>query len=495
MLALALSAQAGPQIHYLFPAGAPVGGTTGVSAGGEFSSWPVQVWSDDPGVQIVAGAAPGHFHAHIATNAPPGPHLLRFHDDTGASPAWQFVVGEGPEFSEEDPAVVAATVQVPPGVCHGRFEGGPEAVSWRYAVPAGVTLHLEAMAARLDSPGTVRLRLLDGEDCLLGESTNVPPADPELRCLVARAGTYRVEVRPVPADSAPPPSREIPLVYRLQARTTGSRDASVAVARDAFLAGAPRPDLASRLLIHDAPAAPLEPTLHPEMLSPTESLPGTFGGFINPAGDEDRFGFQARRDEIHRFRVRLANPEAPFIPVLRILQDDHVLAESVPGPEGSLTWLAAMDGAYTLVVADAQAAGGPDFAYEIETQAPESRLVATAPSATWRLTPGEPLQLAVAIERPEARRGSLMITASGLPAWVVAEAGVVVPNRNAATLEFRAPPAAPATTQPFQIQVLDSAAFPPRAFPVVAPLLGRYTPSGGLLLNETDTFWLTVGPP
>lgn len=28
-----------------------------------------------------------------------------------------------------------------------------------------------------------------------------------------------------------------------------------------------------------------------------------------------------------------------------------------------------------------------------------------------------------------------------------------------------------------------------------APLRGRHAPSGGMLLNETDTLWLTVGAP
>jgi hypothetical protein len=101
---------------------------------------------------------------------------------------------------------------------------------------------------------------------------------------------------------------------------------------------------------------------HPDTLPLLIELPASFTGFINPSGDEDRFSFQARRDEVHRFLLQAGALGSPFTPVLRVLDgSQRILAEANSGPDLSLDWLAPWDGTFTLAVADAGGDGGPDF--------------------------------------------------------------------------------------------------------------------------------------
>jgi hypothetical protein len=480
------------RVDFIYPAGGQVGTEVALSVAGRFSSWPLAVWTDDPGLRIVAADAPGHFQAVIATNIAVGPHLIRFHDDSGASAPWQFVVGDLPEQVAAPESEEGLEPLPVPCAQHGQLRSPGEIHTWRFAAAGPVTLEFDAAATRLDSPATLGLRLLDADGTVLGESTNPPPADPELRCLLVKEGAYRLEVRRRAA--APASEAEAPVVYRLKTTTAAPAAAAALVPRGTLFESAPLPDLSSRVIIREAPEPPPEPVLHPETLSPSDGLAGTFGGFINPGGDEDRFSFVARREEVHRYRVRKMNPESEFLPVVRVRAAGEVLAESAPGLDSTLEWTAPADGTYTLVVADARGAGGPDFAYELELAPPEPRVAAVTRQHTFTLAPGGRLEVAIAISRPDAYRGVLTVTAAGLPADVTAGSAILAPDTDTAVLELHAADDARLFSGPFRLLVLDPVSSPPRTFAVTAPLQGRHAPPGGMLVNETDTFWLTVRP-
>ncbi len=496
---------AGTECDWLYPVGARVGETVRVQLSGRLSAWPLAVWSDDPGLQFRAAAAPGHFEVTLATNTAPGPHLIRFYDPAGASAPCQFVAGELPEllWPEETgdpnaPPDANLSPAAPPVTLQGRLETDAPGHLWPLALSAPVTLHLEAVASRLDSPGTVRLVVRDAGGAVLGRSTNVPPADPEFACLVATPGTCALEVLPAVAsgETAPPARRaRAPIIYRITVTTRGAERAAALIPAGAWPEGAPRPDTAARVVIREVPP-PAEPMLHPETLSPTPELAGTFGGFINPAGDQDRFGFLTGREQTHRFRARAVNPDSAFVPVLRMLDAaGTVLAESAPGVDTALEWTAPADGAYVLTVADAFDAGGPDYGYELELAPPQPRVTATTLEHTFQLAPGQTRVLPMQVRRPDAARVPLTVTASGLPADVLAGSALLAPDAARVDLELRALERARPFSGPFRVLVMDPATLPPRTFPVTAPVPGRHAPPGGLLINETDVFWLSVGDP
>lgn len=490
------------RVDFLFPPGGQAGSSFELRLAGQLSAWPLEVWTDDPELRFQAGAAPGYFQVTLGAGATPGPHLIRFVEAAGASTPCQFVVGTSPEWTwpedlgnrlapeagGEPPEPVA-----PPVTLQGRLDRSGSGHRWPLRLPGAVTLRAEAFASRLDSPGTVRLVLLEAGGAVLGRSTNQPPADPTLECLVAQAGLYHLQVFPLPDNGTAPAPAADPVIYRVSLDTREAGHAAAGIPARAWLEGAPLPDVPSRVVIRELPAAP-EPVLHPETLSPTTDFTGTFGGFINPPGDQDRFAFSTRREHVHRFRARAVNPGANFLPVLRVLSADGAeLAGSVPGLETALEWVAPADGTYTLVVADALDSGGPDYGYELELAPPQPRVTATVPGHTWRLPPGGRLALPVQVRRPDTDRGLLTVTASGLPPEVSAGGAILGPDAETAVLEWRAAEAAPRFSGPVRVLVMDPRVTPPRTFPVTAPVQGRHAPPGGLLINETDVLWLSVG--
>lgn len=495
------------RVDWIFPPGGQAGSSFEVRLAGHLSAWPLEVWTDDPGLRFRAGAAPGHFEVAIGTDTALGPHLIRFVEAGGASAPCQFVVGESPEWTWPEAAAAGAaeTGKVPgaaqelpepvspPATLQGHLTPTGPGHHWPVRLPGPVTLRAEVAAARLDSPGTVRLALLDVTGAVLGQSTNSPPADPTLECLVAQPGLYQLRVLPLSGEGATASARAAPVIYRVTLTTREAGHATARIPAGTWLEGAPLPDVPTRVVIRELPAAP-EPVLHPETLSPTTDFTGTFGGFINPPGDQDRFGFQTRREQVHRFRARAVNPDSNFLPVLRVLAADGTpLAESAPGLDTSLEWTAPADGNYVLVVADAFDSGGPDYGYELELAPPQPRVTATAPGHTWHLPPGGRLTVPVQVRRPDTYRGPLTLTVSGLPASVTAGSALLALDADSAVLEWRAPENAPRFSGPVRVLVMDPLAAPPRTFPVTAPVLGRYAPPGGLLINETDVFWLSVG--
>src|SRR4029078_1558369 len=79
-LALSLSSfavAAPPKINHLFPAGCQRGQSVAVTAAGDFSAWPVEVWVDRPGVTATAEKDKGKLKVEVAADAAAGPDWLR----------------------------------------------------------------------------------------------------------------------------------------------------------------------------------------------------------------------------------------------------------------------------------------------------------------------------------------------------------------------------------------------------------------------------------
>lgn len=103
VVAEVVSFAAPPKLTTLFPSGGQRGQTVTVTAGGEFGSWPVQVWTDRPGLAITAGKDKGKLQIAIAADAEPGTVWLRLHDAEGASTLRPFLIGTLPEIEEKEP--------------------------------------------------------------------------------------------------------------------------------------------------------------------------------------------------------------------------------------------------------------------------------------------------------------------------------------------------------------------------------------------------------
>src|SRR6478736_235971 len=91
-LAVATGFAAPPKVNNLFPAGAQRGQSVAVTAAGDFSTWPVQVWTDRPGVTFAAEKDKGKFKVDVASDAAAGIYWLRMHNADGASAPRPFVI-------------------------------------------------------------------------------------------------------------------------------------------------------------------------------------------------------------------------------------------------------------------------------------------------------------------------------------------------------------------------------------------------------------------
>src|SRR5215218_6379024 len=86
LLACSVASRAAvPTLEYLYPAGGQAGSTFQLSFGGAAEPWPAKAWCDDPAVRFEASTNKGKFDVTIATNAAPGPHLVRIYNSEGSS--------------------------------------------------------------------------------------------------------------------------------------------------------------------------------------------------------------------------------------------------------------------------------------------------------------------------------------------------------------------------------------------------------------------------
>src|SRR5687767_14516280 len=92
-----------PQVTFLHPSGAQIGQTVPVTAGGSFSNWPVQIWSDRADVSVECNKDKGKLLVKIAPEAAPGIAWLRLYDGEGAANLRPLVIGALPEVVEQEP--------------------------------------------------------------------------------------------------------------------------------------------------------------------------------------------------------------------------------------------------------------------------------------------------------------------------------------------------------------------------------------------------------
>ncbi len=500
-LAGVLLEAASPEVQSLFPAGGRQGEVVSVSLSGDPGSAPLALWADDAGLVLEGSVQSGQARLAIGSEVPTGPHLLRFHNAGGCTPPLIFEVGEAPEIVEPDLTereTAGEEIQRLPVTVNGRLRHAGETDRFFLQLEAGDVLHATVTAAGLDSPLRSRLTLIDSQGHEVGVSTNAGSLDPVLEQRIWTSGRHRLFLSGVggrtntSSTSTSTAGDGLTGIYRLSLSSTEGRRPHAAPGAVLF-ESPPTPGVASSVVVRAD--AEWVSTQHPETLPPTLDLPGSFTGFINPPGDEDRFSFLGRKDELHRFRLHADSINAPFKAALRILDiTQHVLATTTAAPDSTLEWVVPWDGPFIVTVADEAGGGGPDFQYQLELLPPEPRLTAVVDQHTLSLEPGSSRVLRVRLQRPPTHRGFLAVTTTELPAGVTADHGVIHGDGSETTVRLTASRDAAPVNRPFQIRLLDTAANPMRFHTARAPLQGKHTPTKELLLHETATLWLTVVP-
>ena len=526
---------AAPTVDYLFPAGGQAGTTIPVTVGGKLEPWPVKIWVDSPGLKFTAGKTNGSFNVQIAKDVAPGPHLVRFFNDDGASVLRTFVVGTIPEILEKEPNnhyKQAQIIEKLPVTINGRLEKNGDLDSFAVRVEAGKWLVAQVDGYGLGSPIDPYLHLLDADGGKLAFANDTATFDPLLAWKVEKSGIYILQL----AAFEYPPVADVRFagkesaVYRLTltdgpyVEHTFPAGARRGAKTELHLLGWNLPDESSELDLTGisatqamfqfmAPGAgkPLALPLSdlPELfeIEPNDnpaqpqavSFPCVINGRIDPAGDVDRFAFTAKKDE--QIEIGLRSAELGFLldGLLEVEdKDGKQLNQNDDSTEGGFDPMLVVetpaDGRYVVSVSDLKHQGGRDFIYRLEIKRAESGFRATVDSQSYVLETGKTVEVKVNVDRLNKDKEKLVARVLGLPEGISVKGGEVPGSGGEVKLTLSAPEKCERFSGSIRVIIAASEEKPERTVLAQFNLKDKEAPSD-LLVNQTSDLWLTVKPP
>jgi hypothetical protein len=466
-----------PKVNFFFPAGAQRGQAAAVTAAGEFSNWPVQVWSDRAGLTATCEKDKGKLKVEVAADAVPGIYWLRLSDAEGASALRPFVVGTLPEVLEDEtndlpskPHVVDAKV-----VVNGKLAKSGDLDGYRVDLKQGQTLVASVQGhSILGSPMDSVLQVCE---LISRQSSSVAGAQPQVEAVVAvqnhdaigldpqldfiapRDGQYLVRIFAFPSepDSGIRFSGGDSYIYRLTLTTGGFLDHALPLAAGPEAASVRLCgwNLPAELAVLSVPATAqaadpsLERVVHPDLAGAVElprmehacilgddsatldqpqavSLPVTIGWRLVSAGDADAYAFQATKNQKVRIDLEAQSLGFPTDATIAVLDDaGKALAEaddngrSERDPEIDFT--APEDGRYRVVIRDLAGRGGPRIAYRLTIEPVTADYSLSLGADSFVLEKDKPLEIQVNVAATGGFREEIEIRTIDLPAGVTAE--------------------------------------------------------------------------
>jgi hypothetical protein len=527
-----------PTVDYIYPDGGQAGTNVTVSVGGKLEPWPLQVWTDHAGLTFKPEETKGKFKVEIAANAPIGPHLVRFYNQDGASPPRCFMVGHLAELSEKEPndsAEKSQSIEKLPVTLNGRLEKSGDVDSFALTLKAGQWLVAAVDAYALDSPMDPVLQLLDPKGTKVAFNHDGRSLDPFLIFQPKESGVYTLQL----FAFAYPPGSDVRFtggdagVYRLSVSTgpyakysfpagiqrgrksavhlfgwnLGSTGQAIVRQLDASGLGSEADHLnVVAPGIENVLSVPVDDLVEERETEPNNardlaqplSVPGVVDGRIDPAGDEDRFVFVAAKGEAFRFQVKSTTLGFPLDAFLKLEdQTGKELARSDDSDgvaDPSLNWTAPADGSYFLAVGDLIKRGGSEYVYRLELTRPTPDFRALVDNQVFRLEPGKTAEMKVNVTRVGGFQGSLAVIVEGLPTGVTANSGNASAQGGEVKLTLTAAEDAKPANQPVRVVIIASDLSAPRVRVAQAKLKGKNAAAGGLLINQTESIWLTVIP-
>ena len=466
LLASTSLSAAPPKVNYFFPAGAQRGQTVTVTASGEFSTWPVQVWANQPGIAAVAAAEKGKFKVTVAADATPGVVWLRAYNEEGAAPQRPFVVGTLPEVEETEPNDSPAKAQPVAGqvVVNGRLSNVD---AFAVTLKQGQTLVASLLGNQvLGSPMDAVLQVCEivqrrgkPEAFVLEQNHDAIGLDPQLAFVAPRDGNYIVRIFAYPSE----PGASIGyaggdnFLYRLTLTTGGYIDHALPLtiqrgqSREVRLfgwnlplEGIPFPvtppgatvfspqigfhgDHAgvASLTIVDQPSI-VAATTTPAGAAQEITLPINISGHLVSEKQIDRFKFAAKKDVKLRIATSSRKPGFPMLTKLKLTDEVGKPLASIESADAQrdaeLLFTPPADGNYVVSVADLFDRAGLRFVYSLSIAEPQPEIGLQLATDNYVLKAGQPLEIPVTIAAPLAHIvPPLNLSAIDLPAGVKCE--------------------------------------------------------------------------
>jgi len=475
-----------PTLTHLFPVAGTQGTTVSVAAAGKFDPWPPQVWVDAPGITFHASKTAGKFDVEVAQDAVPGPHLVRFYNEQGASAPRFFIVSSEPELLEVEPNddfKSPQKIDKLPSTINGRLDKPGDVDCFGVALKKGETLTAGVEAYVLASTFDGMLRLVDqnGTEVAFNHDDG-RTLDPLLVWQAPHDGTFVVQLMGFiyPANSGVGLAGGEGCVYRLHLSVTAAplpRDIS---------SDSETPGQGS-----DGPPAGSPPPL---------AIPVSVAGCIQKAGQENRHVFQAVKKQRYELRVIAERTGSPLDAWLKIEDQDGKQLSRNDDAGGSrdpqINWTAQGDGAFVAVVGDTTHRGGANYVYRLEINEAVPSVAATTASHAISLTAGKTAEVKATVKRTNGFKSKLVLAAKELPEGVSAPEVEVPEKDGEVTLKISAEAGAAPTAQPFQVVLreVESGAEHPVSYFMTAVGETNGVTQGytKLVIDSTDKLWLTV---
>lgn len=477
LLTSALQAAA-PKVTQLFPAGAQRGESTLVTAAGEFSSWPVDVWCDQPGVQVVAEAEKGKLRVTIAADARPGLCWLRFYNQEGAANLRPFFIDQLPEMIEVEPNKLPDQVKkLPlPIIINGKLDKRHEVDNFAVALTQGQTLVASLQAQyQLGSPMDSILQVCERierktssvagapvqyEAYVLEQNHDARGLDPLIIFTAPRDGVYLVRTFAFPSEpnGTIAFSGEGNYIYRLTLTTGPAIDHALPLSHSRTTAGevklfgwnlpsdsssAPLAALEAAehtsadtvILPSAAGTATVRRTPSPGVLADAEantpagqllSLPTIVSGrFTNP-GEKHTYRFAATKGQKLKLEVGSREFGFPLDGVL-VVEDAagkqlHRVDDDKKQADPELVFTAPADGEYRVRLADLHDRGGLRFVYQLAIQPVTADYALTVAGDAFLLAKDKPLEIPVTIDRRDGLENDIAVSLTGLPEGLTCDA-------------------------------------------------------------------------
>lgn len=463
-----------PKLTYLYPSGAQRGTSVVVTGAGEFSSWPVEVWCDMPGVKIVAEKESAKFSVTIANDAPPGVCWWRAYNAEGASALRPFLIDQLAEVAESEPndSTDKAPLVSLPVIVNGKLNKNGDLDGYQVKLTAGQTLVASLQANwQLGSPMDSVLQVCElvtrqpssvvdleprVEAYVLSQDHDTRGLDPLLSFTAPREGVYLIRIFAFPSE----PGASIAYsggdsyVYRLTLTTAGlvefpfplsaPREASevqlvgwnLADGRFPLAALANDSPEVSRLFAAGSAGALDVPRVEiPVRMAGPEAngdageaitLPSLISGRLEKPQATQSFRFAAKKGEKLKLEVTAREWGLPLDGVLTIHSAHGEQLQSVDDAQKQtdpeLVFNAPADGEYRVRVRDLHERGGARYAYQLLVAPVKPDYSLSLASDALIVAPNKPLEVPVTIDRREGFAGEITISAVGLPPGVVADA-------------------------------------------------------------------------
>jgi hypothetical protein len=465
LLPAVLATAAPPEVTSLIPTGIARGQSAEVTAGGKLAGpWPLQVWTDNPGLSIEALADRGKLKVTAAADARPGLTWIRLMGADGASSPWPFFVGSLPEVAEVEPNNNFKERQQlsSSAAITGKLQKQNDVDVFSISAQAGQTIVASLIANEmLGSPMDAVLQICSESGTVLVQNHDSHGLDPQATYAVPEAGNYLVRVFAFPSE----PNSTIAFaggdnyLYRLTITTGGFVDHTLPLAVEqgkpadlklfgwnlleagrstapSYLLEVPSTDGRENIFFQPQDAAGLVPLAivhHPSLAAeisasretPQECvIPCTLSGGLDEPKDSDVFRFMAVKGKAISIKAESDSIGYEVDPVLRVTGDagKHIAEAESPrrGGEPVLNLTPPADGAYRVEIVDLHQRGGLRFAYRLTIAPVAPDFAVSLAAGTFTIAAGKTLEIPLTIDRKSGFAGEIEIGADNLPAGITA---------------------------------------------------------------------------